>query len=341
MKKSFKIGDIYGIYEIISEAPPTKDGHKRWHVRCTKCGVEKDIRPINLTATVCNHKQTIEPRFCKCCGNVIPYNSATKSADYRLREYCNSSCAARINSKRTHTKESNLKASATLLAKRHQEGLEAYEVKFSAKLEDRARSASVRNASKYYHESLVFGKDYVICPYCNLRFGQIQKSHLKLHNKTFEDLYAEFGDCYKVVSDVTYMKKVKAGRETQQKLLNAGEHKGWQSRNIISYAEQFWSQVLDNNNIEYQREVPVKHDTSNYFLDFVLERNGKLIDLEIDGKQHTYSDRMESDIIRDLYLTEQGYLVYRIAWNEISSEPGKELVSQKINDFLEFYKQFS
>ena len=96
-------------------------------------------------------------------------------------------------------------------------------------------------------------------------------------------------------------------------------------------------QVLDNNNIEYQREIPVKHNKSNYFLDFVIKQNGKLIDLEIDGKQHTYSDRIESDIIRDLYLTKQGYLVYRVAWNEISSEEGAQTMKEKIEAFLTFY----
>lgn len=132
--------------------------------------------------------------------------------------------------------------------------------------------------------------------------------------------------------------KQELGRKGYRTKQSRGTHKGWQSRNITSYAEQFWMQVLDNNGIKYQREVPIKHNTSNYFLDFVLERNGMLVDLEIDGKQHTYSDRIKSDVIRDLFLTKQGYLVYRIAWNEVSSELGKEQMSQKINDFLKFYR---
>ena len=338
MKNILNIGDVSGIYEIIAEAPPTKDGHKRWHVSCTKCGIEKDMRPINLTAIVCNHKQVIEPRYCKCCGKIIPYDSTTKSANYKLREYCGSSCAAKVNSKRAHTKESNLKTSATLLAKRYSEDQEAYETKLRAKKENRARSTSVKNASKYYYEDLTFGNDYVLCPYCNLRFGQRHQSHLKLHNKSINDLFAEFGAEYKNISDNTFAKKVEAGKVVQQRLLDEGTHNGWQSRNITSYAEQFWVHVLENNGIKYIREVPVKHDKSNYFLDFVIEHNGKLIDLEIDSKQHTYEDRIQSDVIRDLYLTEQGYLVYRIAWNEVSSELGKEQMSQKINDFLKFYR---
>lgn len=339
MANIFKVGDIVGIYEIIDLAGlPSADGHKRIHVRCISCGIEKDIRPVNLTAKMCNHKQTIVPKYCKCCSKVIPYDAKTNPAKYKLRNFCSSSCAAKVNSKRVHTKESNLKTSATLLAKRYSEGQEAYETKFRAKKENRARSTSIKNASKYYYEDLTFGNDYVVCPYCNLRFGQLQPSHLKLHNKSINDLFAEFGAEYKIISDKTFAKKVEAGKVVQQRLLDEGTHKGWQSRNITSYAEQFWMQVLDNNGIKYQREVPIKHNTSNYFLDFVLEPNGTLVDLEIDGKQHTYSDRIKSDVIRDLFLTKQGYLVYRITWNEVSSKLGKEQMAQKINDFLEFYK---
>ena len=131
--------------------------------------------------------------------------------------------------------------------------------------------------------------------------------------------------------------KQELGRKGYETKQVRGTHKGWQSRNITSYAEQFWTRVLDNNNIAYQREVPVKHDKSNYFLDFVIETSGKLIDLEIDGKQHTYSDRKASDSIRDQYLTDNGYLIYRIPWNEISTEQGKAEMQSKINAFLEFY----
>lgn len=131
------------------------------------------------------------------------------------------------------------------------------------------------------------------------------------------------------------------GRKGYATMQKNGTHRGWQSRNISSYAEQFWMQVLDTNHIKYQREVPVKHNKSNYFLDFVIEHNDKLIDLEIDGKQHTYEDRIQSDIVRDLYLTKQGYLVYRVAWNEISSDEGAQTMKEKIDAFLTFYRNLS
>ena len=70
---------------------------------------------------------------------------------------------------------------------------------------------------------------------------------------------------------------------------------------------------------------------------FLYRKNGKFIDLEIDGKQHEYEDRKKHDIERDRYLRSKGYLVYRIKWNEINSENGKQLMKSKIDDFLLFY----
>ena len=338
MVNTFKVGDIIGIYKILDiNGLPSSDGHKRMHVKCIGCGIEKDIRPAHLNAKVCNHKQTIIPRYCKCCGKVISYNVKTNPAKYKLRDFCGSSCAAKVNNQRAHSEASKLKASKTALAKRYTNGVDAYEAKCEAKRVANQQARSVKNASKYYIEGLVEGVDYVICPYCSLRFSQIQSRHLRLHDKSFEDLYNEFGVDYKITSDKTFTKKVEAGKAVQQRLIEDGTHTGWQSRNTISYAEQFWMQVLNNNGIEYRREVAVKHGKSNYFLDFVLEHNGKLIDLEIDGKQHTYEDRIKSDIIRDLYLTKQGYLVYRVAWNEISSEAGSQAMKEKIEAFLIFY----
>jgi very-short-patch-repair endonuclease len=338
MVKNLKAGDIIGIYEILGESSVrTKDGHKQFHAKCTVCGLEKDLRTTHLGATICNHKREIIPRYCECCGNVIPFNSKTRAADYNLRRFCTVSCAAKVNSCRTHSEESKVKTSQTLLLKYNDVNSDLYKSKLKAKEEHQLSIRTLKNSGKYYIDNLIEQQDYIVCPYCNLRFSQIQASHLKLHNKTFEDLYIEFGKDYKVVSDKTYDKKVKAGKAVQQKLLATGTHKGWQSRNITSYAEQFWMQVLDNNSIEYQREVPVKHDKSNYFLDFVIEHNGKLIDLEIDGKQHTYEDRIQSDVIRDVYLTKQGYLVYRVAWNEVKSKAGVDEMKEKIDAFLTFY----
>ena len=92
--------------------------------------------------------------------------------------------------------------------------------------------------------------------------------------------------------------------------------------------------VLENNKIDFKREVAIKQADEQhcYFLDFVIGN----IDLEIDGKQHKDADRIISDTKRDAYLTSLGFRVYRIEWNEINSTTGKLLMKEKIRKFLIF-----
>lgn len=132
----------------------------------------------------------------------------------------------------------------------------------------------------------------------------------------------------------TMSARVKAG---QERAVAEGKHVGWQSRDLISYPEQFWMQVLTNNNIDFQHEYKIQRpDGFCYFLDFVIDINGIKIDLEIDGAQHKKPERKKSDEIRDAYLS-RDYLIYRIEWNEINTISGSNLMKEKINQFLDFY----
>jgi hypothetical protein len=123
-----------------------------------------------------------------------------------------------------------------------------------------------------------------------------------------------------------------------------GIHKGWQSRKILSYPEEFFIKVLDNNNLKYETNFMIKksdlgfNDTGNYFLDFYFA--DKNIDLEIDGKQHNYEDRQESDIIRDESLDKKGINVYRIKWKNINNLEGKSYIENEIKRFLNFYNEY-
>lgn len=123
-------------------------------------------------------------------------------------------------------------------------------------------------------------------------------------------------------------------KATMLKLISEGRHSGWKSRNIISYPENFWMNVLKNNNINYKHNYPF----GKYFLDFYIEIGNRKIDLEIDGKQHLYEDRKQSDIIRNEYVMSQGLEVYRIEWNTINTKIGKLKMKEKINLFLQFIK---
>lgn len=129
------------------------------------------------------------------------------------------------------------------------------------------------------------------------------------------------------------------GKKYQRQINLQGRKEGkiqsWVTRNILSYPEKFWLQVLQNNNIICEK--PNKYFRP-YFLDFWLIKNNTNVDLEIDGKQHKYKDRIESDKKRDLFLEENNFKVYRVDWNEINTESGKNKMKEKINKFLLFYK---
>lgn len=125
-----------------------------------------------------------------------------------------------------------------------------------------------------------------------------------------------------------------------------GSFKGWQSRNIISYPEEFFIQVLKNNGIweKCQFNYPIKKkilgidEPYNYFLDFYFE--DLKIDLEIDGRQHEDIERVESDRKRDIALTNNGIYVYRIKWKNPINDENKAYIKEEINKFLDFYSKY-
>ena len=118
--------------------------------------------------------------------------------------------------------------------------------------------------------------------------------------KTFKSKLTNVKFCSPKCAGSNQEIKEKLRKKVQERIEN-GTFSGWKSRNIISYPEQFWMGVLLNNNIEYKHNFPF----GGYFLDFYIEINDRKIDLEIDGKQHEYSDRKEKDNERDIFITSE------------------------------------
>jgi very-short-patch-repair endonuclease len=122
-----------------------------------------------------------------------------------------------------------------------------------------------------------------------------------------------------------------------------GTHQGWQSRKVRSYAELFFEDVLRNNNLFDRCSVEHKIKKSdlglncsmNYFMDFYFPE--LKLDLEIDGKQHEYKERKESDRVRDEALSKNGITVYRIKWKNPNTEENKEYIKNEIEKFLNYY----
>lgn len=165
-------------------------------------------------------------------------------------------------------------------------------------------------------------------------------------------------DCNKLIKDknksgycsACVNKHLKDNPNWQSKLSKAvlvrianGTHKGWQSRNILSFPEKFFIQVLKNNNLIDKCKInhPIKqrdldiNNSMNYFLDFFFE--DKKLDVEIDGGQHKLPNRQIKDKIRDERLTQHGIKVYRIKWKDpAKSKANKIYIKEEIEKFLDF-----
>ena len=101
-----------------------------------------------------------------------------------------------------------------------------------------------------------------------------------------------------------------------------------------SYAEMFWKSVLDNNNISYIEQYPVKslNKYGMYRLDFYIE--DKRLDLEIDGELHELCE--DKDVQRTEYLQSLGIQTYRIKWVNPNNDKRSLIVKQQIDDFIAY-----
>ena len=113
-----------------------------------------------------------------------------------------------------------------------------------------------------------------------------------------------------------------------------GTHSGWKSRagKPPSYPERFFMEVLNNNKIQFDRDLLV----GKWFIDFAIK--DKMIALEVDGKQHDYEDRKQSDAEKDKFLIDSGWRVHRIKWKSINNESGKIYIKEEIDMFLKVYR---
>ena len=131
--------------------------------------------------------------------------------------------------------------------------------------------------------------------------------------------------------------------KAQFALVKSGKHHGWSSRNKLSFPEQFFLEVLKNNDLIKGRDFFINHPVSqeslglnnkkHYFLDFYFP--SIKLDLEIDGRQH--EDRIEYDKLRNKHLISNNYKVYRIKWKEILSKSGKKYIKNEIDKFIKYY----
>ena len=296
------------------------------------------------------------PRICKC-GKIISFNK-------RFNKYCSQSCGTRFSNmerpkksiqekiKIKNTIKENYINSTEKVSKYRQYIYNQYKENLANSLYLKLKELNYNfNSNDIYlvdinfclNNNLILNKDnYDVSQikYVNSLKYKLHKCELcgrEFYTRISKDNKISFA---KTCSNDCHKKLVSENAKIlRQKEKENGTFKGWKPRNNRSYAEKFWAKVLENNNIPYIPEYSIERKgTQNYFLDFYIEKNGKKIDLEIDGKQHKYSDRIEHDKIRDEYISNLGYIIYRIDWNKMDgSKELSDLTKEKINKFLEFY----
>lgn len=98
-----------------------------------------------------------------------------------------------------------------------------------------------------------------------------------------------------------------------------GKHPGWTHINTDplrrSYPEKIFMHNLHSYGLTSQYTFIEQLPIGKYFLDFALI--DLKIDIEIDGSQHAYNQ--EHDQVRDKFLNDHGWKIYRISWNELKS----------------------
>jgi very-short-patch-repair endonuclease/uncharacterized Zn ribbon protein len=114
----------------------------------------------------------------------------------------------------------------------------------------------------------------------------------------------------------------------QKKLIAEGKFVGWKSRKDKepSYPEKYFISLFENEHIiGWERD----HKIGRWFIDFAFIN--KKLALEIDGKQH--EERKEQDKIKDDFLINNGWKVFRVKWYNPINENNKEKIYKEIEEF--------
>jgi very-short-patch-repair endonuclease len=238
------------------------------------------------------------PKLCKFCQKPLPYEHHT------VKQFCSKSCAAQFNNSNRI---------------------------FNPKEDKRTKYIPCTRCGKTTLINIRTNPNKSFCPDCKEIMKQQKRT--RKNTKRFKHTCASCGRDFLSSKQNTKYCSVSCGAKH---MMSTGKIKSWSTRNIKSYPEKFFERVLQNNNLSYEMNKPVTFNGKTYFLDFYFA--DKNIDLEIDGKQHDYPDRITSDLIRDKILKKNGIKVFRIKWKSINTEDGKNEIRKNIQNFLDFYK---
>jgi very-short-patch-repair endonuclease len=114
------------------------------------------------------------------------------------------------------------------------------------------------------------------------------------------------------------------------------EKKAHELRNNPTESEIKFANILNQLNISYVFQYPIKSKIKNkfYIVDFMALFHKKKIVFEIDGEYHSRPEQVIKDRIRDYDLVRKKYDVYRFTNEEI--ENNKEDVLKNLQEIIMF-----
>jgi very-short-patch-repair endonuclease/endogenous inhibitor of DNA gyrase (YacG/DUF329 family) len=240
---------------------------------------------------------------CPICSNQFVTEEGSKDE----KTYCSSKCANSLKLGNRNSKESNLKTSLSLRGrpslnrgKLFKNNIESTEIKI------------VKDKNSF----ILYEKKCLFC--YNIFKTKRPKQNFCNGSCQMKGMWQREGYRNKILNSI-------------HERVNSGKHQGWTTRNILSYPEKFFKKVLELNGF---KDLGLE-DNACFFLDFYFKDLN--IDLEIDGKQHEYPERKDSDNRRDKALKNNGYIVYRIKWKNI--QKNKEYIKEEIQKLLKFLNE--
>ncbi len=288
------------------------DEHKKNFKKCRVAGIE-EIKKLKIIRILDYEKS---PNLCKNCNESLSYEK-------KKNKFCCNSCAAIYNNKN----RSNDFITEEFREKQRKTAIDNFRNGKVRKKNENIKKDEDINENIEIIKLTYYDID-IKCTVCG--------NNLNIMQKRRKNKYCS-NTCR--ANDISQETRQKISLKAKENVKN-GTHKGWQSRNIESYPETFFKKVLENNNIKYEFNKPISKRSlgldcdASYFLDFYIE--DKNIDLEVDGKQHEWEERQESDEVRDNALIENGFIVYRIKWKNINTKKGKEYIKNEIEKLIKY-----
>ena len=116
---------------------------------------------------------------------------------------------------------------------------------------------------------------------------------------------------------------------------NPGQHGAFDKSNK-TYLEKWFDNILIKHDLYNQYNIKYNYSVYPYFLDFAFV--DLKLDVEVDGKFHyTQEQNIKHDNIRNSYLTNKGWRIFRISIDEVNKNSNE--MEKMFLDYLQKYNE--